>query len=227
MLIDLLPLHWKSHLKETTTQPYFENLSVAVEKAYQTTTCFPNKENIFKIFELVKLEEIKVVILGQDPYHGKGQAQGLSFSVPQGQKLPPSLRNIFEEMSSNTGRVMPFSGDLHHLTYQGVFLLNTILTVEEKKPSSHQSFGWQIFTDEVIKTISAKCEHVVFMLWGNYAQKKQNLIDPINHLILIAGHPSPMSANQGKWFGNNHFNLANDYLKNHQKEEINWLQDIF
>lgn len=224
-LKELLPEDWQKHLTEIIDSADFKTLSDFVAKAYQTTVCFPERKNIFKVFDTLPLEKINVVILGQDPYHGKGQAQGLSFSVPNGVKIPPSLINIFKEMAINTNQMMPSSGDLDYLVKQGVFLLNAILTVEESKPGSHQKKGWEEFTDATIRQISQKNKHVVFMLWGNYALKKEKLIDAKKHLILKSGHPSPMSANQGKWFGNNHFNLANDYLKSHQIEEIKWLNN--
>jgi uracil-DNA glycosylase len=147
--------------------------------------------------------------------------------VPSDIKLPPSLLNIYKEMSKSSGQMIPYSGDLHYLAIQGVFLLNAILTVEEGKPGSHQNKGWEIFTNEVISQISTQNDQVVFLLWGNFAQKKSKWIDAKRHLILTAGHPSPMSANQGKWFGNNHFELTNAYLIKHKKNPIKWLMDIF
>ena len=218
----LIPKHWHKHLQHQISSGSFVQLSDHIALAYQTTTCFPKKEDIFKIFDCLKLEDVKIVIIGQDPYHGKGQAQGLSFSVPDNQKLPPSLLNIYKEIAANINLQMPYSGDLHYLVSQGVFLLNAILTVEENKPGSHQKKGWEIFTDQVIELISNHNKHVVFMLWGNYAIKKEKLIDNQKHLILKAGHPSPMSANQGKWFGNNHFNLANEYLEKNHLKKIEW-----
>jgi uracil-DNA glycosylase len=224
-LKDLLPTNWQNHLTDVIRSDGFRTLSAFVEESYNSETCYPEKTNIFKVFKLLPLEHIKVVILGQDPYHGEGQAQGLSFSVPNGQKIPPSLINIFKEITVDTHQMIPQSGDLQYLANQGVFLLNAILTVEAKKPGSHQNKGWEKFTDAVIQLISEKNKAAVFMLWGNYALKKEKLIDNHKHLVLKSGHPSPMSANQGKWFGNNHFNLANDYLKSHQIEEIKWLNN--
>jgi uracil-DNA glycosylase len=226
-LKQLMPIEWQFYLAAVVNEPFFKELSDFVESAYQNTRCYPAKENMFKIFDLLKIQEIKVVILGQDPYHGAGQAQGLSFSVPSDIKLPPSLINIYKEMSKSSGQMIPYSGDLHYLANQGVFLLNAILTVEEGKPGSHQNKGWEIFTNEVISQISAQNSHVVFLLWGNFAQKKTKWIDAKRHLILTAGHPSPMSANQGKWFGNNHFEMTNAYLIKNHKNPINWLNKFF
>jgi len=222
-----MPDHWQFYLAGVFNKLWFQELSDFIEKDYNKKVCYPSKENIFKIFDLIPLKEIKVVILGQDPYHGAGQAQGLSFSVPKGLKLPPSLRNIYKEITSHTQEMIPISGDLNYLAHQGVFLLNTILTVEENKPGSHQKKGWEVFSDEVIMQISAQTDHLVFLLWGNYAQKKAKLIDSSKHLILTAGHPSPMSANQGKWFGNNHFEITNSYLMSHHKTPIKWINDVF
>lgn len=226
-LKQFIPFEWQFFLAEVINEPFFEELSAFVESAYQNRTCYPAKENIFKIFHLLKLQEIKVVILGQDPYHGFGQAQGLSFSVPSDLKLPPSLLNVYKEMSQSSGQMIPYSGDLHYLANQGVFLLNAILTVEENKPGSHRNKGWEIFTNAVISQISAQNHQVVFLLWGSFAQKKSKWIDAKRHLILTTGHPSPMSANQGKWFGNNHFELTNAFLIKHNKKPIKWLIDIF
>lgn len=225
-LTELIPHHWQKYLHKQISSDYFLKLSEFVEYAYLKTVCYPNKNHIFKIFDLVNLENIKVVILGQDPYHGEGQAQGLSFSVPDNHKLPPSLINIFKEMITNENKPLPYSGNLQYLANQGVFLLNAILTVEAGKPGSHQNKGWEIFTDSIIDLISKQNKYVVFMLWGNYAQKKEKLIDEKKHLILKSGHPSPMSANQGKWFGNNHFNLANDFFIKKNKSPIDWLPEF-
>ncbi|SVA60551.1 uncharacterized protein METZ01_LOCUS113405 [marine metagenome] len=165
---------------------------------------------------------MKLVIIGQDPYHGKGQAHGYCFSVPEGVKHPPSLVNIFKEISNDLGGVYPNSGDLRHWASQGVLLLNSTLTVRESSPGSHQNHGWELFTDTIIEIISSKKRNVVFMLWGNYAKSKVKLIDESKHLILKSGHPSPLSANKGLWFGNRHFSKANNYFKINNISKILW-----
>lgn len=181
--------------------------------------CYPAQKDIFRAFELTPLNDVRVVILGQDPYHGPGQATGLAFSVHSGQKAPPSLRNILKEVWDDVGG-MPWV-DLTRWAEQGVFLLNAVLTVEEKRPGSHAKFGWETFTDEVIRTISAHQPHVVFMLWGNYAQKKEALIDTTKHLLLKAPHPSPLSAYQG-FFGCKHFSQANAFLEGKGINAVKW-----
>lgn len=214
---------WQTILLSTIEKPYFQDLLLLVDNAYKTATCFPPKDLIFEAFNRCLFEDLKVVIIGQDPYHGEGEANGLCFSVNDGVKIPPSLRNIFREINDDFQSVfMPNSGNLLRWAKQGVLLLNATLTVEKDRPNSHKSFNWTIFTDAVIEKISAEKAQVVFLLWGNFAQKKAILIDGKKHLILQTGHPSPMSANQGKWFGNKHFSSANAYLKSSNQKEIDW-----
>jgi uracil-DNA glycosylase len=210
---------WNQALADSLSSEAFSALMTKVENAYATDVCFPPRQHIFRAFECTPFEEIKVVILGQDPYHGAGQANGLAFSVHAGQKAPPSLRNILKETWDDVGG-MPWV-DLTRWAEQGVFLLNATLTVEEKKPASHQPLGWEDFTDEVIHTISAKQSTIIFMLWGNHAQKKESLIDASKHLILKAPHPSPLSAYHG-FFGCKHFSKANAYLESNGRKGIEW-----
>ena len=199
--------------------PAWSDLAARVNSAYADTICYPPKSEVFRAFQLCALEDVKVVILGQDPYHGPAQANGLAFSVHAGQKAPPSLRNLLKEVWDDVGG-MPWV-DLTRWAEQGVFLLNTVLTVEEKKPGSHSKFGWETFTDEVIRIISQHQPHVVFMLWGNYAQKKEILIDTSKHLVLKAPHPSPLSAYQG-FFGCKHFSQANVFLEGKGLSSVKW-----
>ncbi len=210
---------WKNVLSHVMQQPAWIELWNRVELAYSESACYPPKHLIFHAFQACPLHKIKVVIIGQDPYHGAGQANGLAFSVHAGLKAPPSLRNILKEVWDDVGG-MPWV-DLNRWAEQGVFLLNATLTVEEKTPGAHQRWGWEQFTDEVIRAISAQRQHVVFMLWGNYAQQKESLIDVSKHLVLKAPHPSPLSAYQG-FFGSKHFSQANDYLISHGREPIAW-----
>ncbi len=217
---------WKEVLKQEFEKSYFIELAgfLKVEKA-MGKVIYPPGSLIFNAFELTPFDKVKVVILGQDPYHGKGQAHGLSFSVMKGVKPPPSLQNIFREIVSDLG--IQFSGtygDLSHWARQGVLLLNASLTVREGEPMSHSKIGWEQFTDAVIKTVSAQKENVVFMLWGRFAQEKQALIDATKHLILKAAHPSPFSAYNG-FMGCKHFSKANDYLVKNGKEPIDWSLD--
>lgn len=212
---------WKNVLQEEFKKPYFVELSEAVKEAYLGGVVYPAPHNIFKAFTLCPFDQVTVVILGQDPYHGVDQAHGLAFSVPDEVKTPPSLRNIYKEIQTDLGTAMPTSGNLEHWATQGVLLLNTTLTVEEAKPGSHQGLGWETFTDAVIKTISDQKDHVVFLLWGNFARSKAALIDPSKHLILQAPHPSPLSAHSG-FFGCRHFSQTNLYLKKHGDREIIW-----
>lgn len=200
---------------------YFKDLIKSVDIAYKNRTVFPIKDKIFAAFEYCPLDDVKVVIIGQDPYHGAGQAHGLCFSVPDGEKIPPSLRNIYKELQSDIGKEIPTSGNLEHWAKQGVLLLNATLTVEEGQAGFHQGWGWETFTDKVIKTISKQKEHVVFLLWGKYAQDKANLIDESKHLILKSTHPSPLSAHRG-FLGCKHFSKTNEYLKKHSISEIKW-----
>lgn len=213
---------WKKFFKKKEKEEYFRELFPFVAQAYENKTCYPPQELIFNAFDLCPLEDIKVVILGQDPYHGPGQANGLSFSVNEGVKFPPSLVNIFKELGSDIGIPYPISGNLEAWAKQGVFLLNAVLTVEASKAGSHARKGWEKFTDEVIAHISNENSGVVFLLWGSYAHKKEKLIDASKHKILKTGHPSPLSANRGYWFGNKSFSKTNTYLKSQNKKPIDW-----
>ena len=213
---------WKEVLQEEFSKPYFEQLVLFVKREYSENICYPKGQQIFSAFNHCPLPEVKVVIIGQDPYHGEGQANGLCFSVHDGIPHPPSLVNIFRELNTDLGVPYPLSGNLERWASQGVLLLNATLTVRANSAGSHQKQGWETFTDAVIKAVSAHCNHVVFMLWGGYAKEKAKLIDPAKHYILTAGHPSPLSANRGYWFGNKHFSQANAYLKANGKNEIIW-----
>ena len=212
---------WKKVLTKDLQKPYFIELNEVVAAAYRTKTVFPLEENIFAAFKHCPFDEVKLVILGQDPYHGAGQAHGLSFSVPDGVKIPPSLRNIYKELASDLGKEIPVSGNLEHWAKQGVLLLNSTLTVEESEAGSHQGIGWETFTDEVIRTVSDQKEKVVFLLWGKFAQDKASLIDESKHLILKATHPSPLSAHRG-FLGCRHFSKTNEYLKDKGLRKICW-----
>lgn len=212
---------WKTALEEEFNKPYFETLTSTIREAYLRETVFPPPKQIFNAFSYCSLPDTKVVILGQDPYHGPGQAHGLSFSVQDGIKTPPSLKNMYKEIQSDLGKDIPESGNLERWAKQGVLLLNATLTVLPGKPGSHQGLGWETFTDAVIRTLSEKKEHVVFLLWGNFARSKANLIDASKHLILEAPHPSPFSAHSG-FFGCRHFSKTNEYLKAHELEPIDW-----
>lgn len=208
-------------LKGEIEKPYFKNLDAFLEKEYKDKTIYPPKEKIFNALKLTKYEDVKVVILGQDPYHGKNQAMGLSFSVEDIEPPPPSLKNIFKEINRSFGEYEFTKGSLIPLAKQGVLLLNTVLTVEEKKPNSHKNKGWEIFTDEILKLLNNHEKPICFMLWGNFAIKKGSIIDNKKHLILTAPHPSPLSFYRG-FLGCNHFLLANKFLKEHNRPIINW-----
>ena len=212
---------WKEVLAPTFEQEYFGQLRETIRSAYTQKTIYPAPQHLFNAFTLCPFSKVAVVILGQDPYHGIGQAHGLSFSVPEGITPPPSLQNIFKEIRDDIGQTIIQNGDLTPWAKQGVLLLNSILTVEKNKPASHHGIGWETFTDTVIETISKEKEHIVFMLWGNYAKEKAKGIDTQKHLILTAAHPSPFSAHNG-FFGCNHFSKANTYLKERNKKEIQW-----
>ncbi len=213
---------WKSALASEFESPYFQRLAQAVRNEYASVIpIYPPASKIFAAFDASPLPHTKVVILGQDPYHGPGQANGLAFSVAPGVTLPPSLRNIFQEVSDDTGAPSPKDGDLSRWANQGVLLLNSSLTVREHSPKSHAFIGWSQFTDAAIKILSEKSENIVFLLWGSDAISKRGLIDPVKHLILIAPHPSPLSAYRG-FFGCKHFSKANEYLMAHGRTPINW-----
>lgn len=213
---------WKSRLKGEFDKPYFANLAALVRQEYSQYTCYPPGRLIFNAFNLCPFEKVKVVIIGQDPYHEPGQAMGLSFSVPEQVMMPPSLINIFKEIQNDLGKPMPVSGDLTRWAQQGVLLLNATLTVRAHMAASHQRKGWEEFTDAAIKVLNQEREHLVFILWGGYARSKAYLIDRSRHLILQSVHPSPLSANRGGWFGNHHFSQANAYLTQHGLEPIDW-----
>lgn len=213
---------WQSVLADEFQQPYFSDLAQFVRSEYSRFTCYPKGSDIFSAFNLCPFSETKVVIIGQDPYHGPGQAHGLSFSVPEGVPFPPSLQNIFGELHQSLGVPTPKSGNLDRWATQGVLLLNATLTVREGEAGSHQNHGWETFTDAVIRKLSNGSEHLVFMLWGAYAKKKGAVVNTQKHLVLESGHPSPLSANRGLWFGNSHFKKANAYLESHHKTPINW-----
>ena len=213
---------WEDIIDLEKQKDYYKSLEKEINKRYETTTVFPEKQNIFKAFSLTKLENLKVVILGQDPYHGFGQAQGLAFSTPANIKNPPSMQNILKEIQSDLGKKsICEDGDLTPWAKQGVLLLNTILTVEEAKPKSHHNLGWEVFTDNIIKYISDNCEDTIFILWGSPAISKTKLIDRKKHHILTAPHPSPLSSYRG-FFGCKHFSQTNNILKSLNKEAIIW-----
>jgi len=213
---------WGKVLKNEFEKPYFENLAKFVEAEYKLNTCYPEATKIFEAFNLCDFNNLKVVIIGQDPYHGPNQAHGLCFSVNEGVQHPPSLINIFKELEKDLNIPYPKSGNLERWAKQGVLLLNATLTVKAHEAGSHQNKGWEQFTDAVISIISEKNENVVFLLWGGYAKKKGKKIDANKHCILTSGHPSPLSANRGYWYGNRHFSLVNSYLNSCNLKEINW-----
>ena len=216
-----LPPDWKDILQAEVTKPYFYTLLENIKTTYKNTTIYPTKQNIYNAFEQCPYAKVKIVILGQDPYHGKGQAHGLAFSVPDGVPVPPSLRNIYKEILNDVSVTPALSGNLTRWTTQGVLLLNATLTVEAGIAGSHQSLGWEQFTDAVIKTISDEKINVVFLLWGAYAQSKQTLIDEAKHLVLTTSHPSPLSAYRG-FFGCKHFSQTNLYLREYAQTPITW-----
>lgn len=213
---------WKDFIESENQQPYFKSLKEFVEYEYQTQTVFPPRELIYNAFRWCKFEDTKVIILGQDPYHGYGQAHGLSFSVNDGIAFPPSLRNILQEVHQDVGSPIPNSGNLTRWAKQGVLLLNDVLTVRQSSPGSHQKRGWEDFTENAIRQLSSEKENLVFLLWGRHAQQKGKVIDSNKHLVLTSGHPSPMSANRGLWFGNRHFSQTNTYLMANGKTPVIW-----
>lgn len=213
---------WKTILENEFEKPYFKTIENYVDaERKKGKTVYPNSENVFAIFNQIDFVKVKVVILGQDPYHGKNQAEGYSFSVPKSEKIPPSLKNIYKELNSDIGFEIPGHGNLLCWIKQGVFLLNAVLTVNAKEPASHKKAGWGNFTDSIIKTLSLERENLVFLLWGNFAKKKAVLIDSSKHLILESAHPSPFSAYNG-FFGNKHFSKTNKYLMENNIETIDW-----
>lgn len=218
--IDIEP-SWHEVLRDEFKKPYFVGLVQFVKLQYANFVCYPPGKLIFNAFNQCPFDKVKVVLIGQDPYHEPGQAQGLCFSVGDGVKFPPSLRNIFAEIQSDLGIDVPQSGDLTRWAKQGVLLLNATLTVREHAAGSHQNMGWETFTDEVIRKVSEGRENVVFMLWGSYAQSKAKLIDASRHCVLKSAHPSPLSAYRG-FFGNHHFSICNQYLQQHGMDPIQW-----
>lgn len=212
---------WKAVLNDEFEKPYFKKLSEFVRNQYLSQTIYPPPQFVFRAFELTPFDLVKVVILGQDPYHGRGQAHGLSFSVPEGVRTPPSLQNIYKEIVDDVGGMIPESGNLERWAEQGVLLLNATLTVQSGNAGSHQHKGWEEFTDAIIRHLSEDREGLVFMLWGNYAKQKGAHIDPFKHLVLEAAHPSPLAG--GKFFGCKHFSQANAYLEKQKKGPITWL----
>lgn len=213
---------WKEELSEEFEKPYFNSLTEFVKQEYSTHKCYPPAKQIFAAFDSAPFYKVRVVIIGQDPYHGPGQANGLCFSVNDGVEHPPSLKNIFKELKEEGVKEIPQSGDLSGWAKQGVLLLNASLSVRAGMAGSHQNKGWEEFTDAVIESLSKKREGLVFLLWGGFAKKKGRKIDANKHHVLTAGHPSPLSANRGFWFGNNHFIKTNEILKEHNLEPINW-----
>ena len=212
---------WDLALSDEFKKDYFLRIQEFINKEYSTKTVYPPYEEIFNAFRLTPLSKVKVVILGQDPYHEEGQAHGLAFSTPDGRPIPRSLKNIFKEINAEYDYPIPESGCLEKWAKQGVFLLNTVLTVEDGNANSHSKCGWQTFTDNVIKTLNSQTQPIVFMLWGKQAEKKKELITNENHLVLVTSHPSPFSARRG-FLGCNHFRLANEYLKENNQKEIDW-----
>lgn len=213
---------WKPFLQQEFSKPYFKDLMTFVKQEYNSHQCFPKASDIFNAFNHCHFDDTKVVIIGQDPYHGDGQANGLCFSVNDGIKHPPSLINIFKEIENDLGITYPQGGNLMSWADQGVLLLNATLTVRAHLAGSHQKKGWEQFTDSVIKTISTEKSNVVFLLWGGFAQKKKKLIDTNKHFVLETGHPSPLSANRGYWFGNKHFSNTNSLLEQVGLSVIDW-----
>jgi len=217
-----LDIKWKKALAPEFSNTYFQDLVSFVKSEYKQGACYPKGADIFAAFDNCPLETLKVVIIGQDPYHGPNQANGLCFSVHEGVSHPPSLINIFKELETDCHKSYPKSGDLSHWAKQGVLLLNATLTVRARQAGSHQGKGWEAFTDAVIKYISENRENIVFLLWGGFAKNKSKLIDSSKHHILTSGHPSPLSANRGYWFENKHFSKTNSFLKSKGIKPIDW-----
>ncbi|WP_026752853.1 uracil-DNA glycosylase [Sediminibacter sp. Hel_I_10] len=213
---------WKAELSTEFEKPYFKNLIDFVKEEYRLHQCFPPGSDIFAAFDHCPFNDVKVVIIGQDPYHGEGQANGLCFSVKDGVSHPPSLINIFKEIETDIHKPYPKSGNLEAWAKQGVLLLNATLTVRAHEAGSHQKKGWEQFTDAVIKSVSDHKKEVVFLLWGGFAKKKASLIDASKHHVLTSGHPSPLSANRGYWFGNKNFSKTNELLRQSGKQVIAW-----
>lgn len=214
-------MNFKEIIEEESKKEYFQELQSFVDEEYKNKTIFPERKNIYASLENTPFDKVKVVIIGQDPYHGEGEAHGFAFSVKPGIKIPPSLKNIYKELNTEYDCYIPNNGYLMKWAEQGVLLLNTVLTVEKDKPASHQGKGWETFTDRIIEEIDKKDKPVVFMLWGNFAKSKKKLLTNKNHLVLESPHPSPFSARHG-FFGNNHFKLANEYLSKNGIDPIDW-----
>jgi uracil-DNA glycosylase len=222
-MVAALPTCWQAHLSVEFDQPYMQQLQLFLEAEREAgQQIYPPNQLRFAAFQATLFADVRVVIIGQDPYHGDGQAQGLSFSVPEGQTLPPSLRNIFREISSDLNVSAPDSGDLSRWAEQGVLLLNSVLTVRAGEAASHQKQGWEKFTDAAISALNDQREGIVFLLWGAYAQRKGRLIDRQRHHVLTAAHPSPLAANRGGWFGCRHFSQTNTFLRAHKSSAIHW-----
>ncbi len=213
---------WKVHLGAEFEKPYFAQLTNIVRQEYTQTACYPPAKLIFNAFDLCPFDKVKVVIIGQDPYHEPGQAHGLSFSVQDGVMFPPSLQNIFKEIQADLGTPIPSSGNLTRWAEQGVLLLNASLTVRAHQANSHSKIGWQEFTDAAIKALATQREHIVYMLWGGYARGKAKMIDRSRNLVLESVHPSPLSANKGGWFGQHQFSRCNAYLQQNGQTPISW-----
>ena len=220
-MIIMIENDWDSALSDEFNKDYFKKIIDFIDEEYRTKTIYPPYDDIFNAFKFTPLSEVKAVILGQDPYHEEGQAHGLAFSTPEGRPIPRSLKNIFKEISLEYDYPIPDSGCLEKWAKQGVFLLNTVLTVEEGNANSHSKCGWQTFTDNVIGILNRQNQPIVFLLWGKQAEKKKELIDNPNHLVLITSHPSPFSARRG-FLGSNHFKNANEFLKENGLGEIDW-----
>lgn len=217
-------MDWETLMKQEFEKGVLGPVRDRLEKAYQTTTVYPPRNSLFRALEMTPFDQVKVVILGQDPYHGPNQAQGFSFSVPETEKIPPSLVNIYKEISQEYGKPVQRSGDLSDWAAQGVLLLNTILSVEQGKPLSHADFGWQAFTDDILKALNEARQPIVFLLWGAQAKAARRFLTNPDHLVLESAHPSPLAAHKG-FFGNNHFRQANDYLQAHGLQPIAWAED--
>lgn len=217
-----IPKSWTEFALQEKDKNYYQPLADFVKSEYASTVVYPPEEFVFNALRCCAPDEVKVVIIGQDPYHGEGQANGLSFSVSDGIPFPPSLRNIFKEVCDDTGVPYPRSGNLHRWACQGVLMLNASLTVRKGKPTSHSEHGWEQMTDNLISYLSATRKNIVYILWGSYAKQKIRLIDAANNLILTANHPSPMSANRGGFYGCRHFSKANAYLQEKRGVTINW-----
>ena len=213
---------WHQQLATELEKPNFHNLMEFVKSEYANHTCYPTSQLIFSAFDHTPFQDVNVVIIGQDPYHGRNQANGLCFSVADGVVIPPSLQNIYKEIKEDLGIAIPENGNLERWADQGVLLLNATLSVRANEPGSHQKRGWEVFTDAVIAKLSEQREGIVFLLWGGYAKKKGGKIDTTNHLVLSSGHPSPLSANRGYWFGNKHFSKTNSYLLKNKGSAIHW-----